>query len=351
MRCTSPRTVGFYPDGKTLCWSKKHYSKEYPPFQIPCGKCISCRLENARQTAVRCVHEASMYDNNSFITLTYSDEHLVADKLYYVHFQQFVKDLRTRLFSDLLNSIYPNLDQKLQRQLWRQKTKENRNELYDRIRFSVLVSGEYGDKNKRPHWHALFFNFRPKDLTYLRKNDRGDRIYRSEMVERIWGRNNSETRPNEIGDVTFESAGYCARYAAKKLVHGKDGTHEYNPVSRRSSKQAIGKKWIEKNWRDVFTHGELSFDTGKEIIKCGIPRYYEKWFKKTHPEEWIRYVTQVKPKKIEEAQKREEKITLEEKKADQKRSGLKGLAIKHNQARAKILEQKFQQLQKYQKDI
>lgn len=346
MRCTSPRTVGFYSDGKTLCWSKKHYSKEFPPFQIPCGKCISCRLESARQTAVRCVHEASMYENNSFITLTYSDEHLVADKLYYVHFQQFIKNLRTKLFSDLLDQLYPNQERKFQRRLWNEKTKENREELYEKIRISVYCAGEYGDKRKRPHWHALIFNWRPTDLVHKYTNDRGDRVYNSNILQTLWPYGISE-----IGDVTFESAGYCARYASKKLVHGKDGTHEYEPISRRSSKNAIGKKWIEKNWRDVFSYGELSFDTGKEIIKCGIPRYYEKWFKKTHPEEWIRYVTQTKQKNIDRAIAREEKITKEEKLADLKRSGLKGLSIKHNKAREKILEQKFNQLQKYQKDI
>lgn len=347
MRCTSPRTVGFYSDGKTLCWSKKHYSKEFPPFQIPCGKCISCRLENARQTAVRCVHEAAMYDNNSFITLTYSDEHLVADKLYYVHFQQFVKDLRSRLFDDLLNSIYPFPgDRELKRKLWKEKTKQNREELYDKIRIGVYCAGEYGDKKKRPHWHACIFNWKPRDPEYKYTNDTGDEVFTSKVLTELWGRGNAE-----FGNVSFHSAGYVARYASKKLIHGKDGTHGYEPIARRSCKNAIGKKWIEKNWRDVFTHGTLSFDTGKEIIKCGIPRYYEKWLKKNKPDEYVRYVTQVKPKIMEEAQKKEEKITLEEKKADQKRSGLKGLAVKHNRARAKILEQKFNELQKYQKDI
>jgi len=41
--------------------------------QIPCGQCIGCRLERSRQWAIRCVHEASLWEKNSFITLTVYD--------------------------------------------------------------------------------------------------------------------------------------------------------------------------------------------------------------------------------------------------------------------------------------
>ena len=47
------------------------------PFELPCGQCIGCRLERSRQWAMRCVHEASMHQDNCFITLTYNDENLM----------------------------------------------------------------------------------------------------------------------------------------------------------------------------------------------------------------------------------------------------------------------------------
>ena len=47
--------------------------------KIPCGKCLGCRLERARQWAIRCMHEASMYELNSFVTLTYNDKFLPAN--------------------------------------------------------------------------------------------------------------------------------------------------------------------------------------------------------------------------------------------------------------------------------
>ena len=326
MRCTSPRTVGFYDDGKTICWSPKKYSKQFPTFQIPCSKCISCRLESARQTAVRCVHEAQMHEQNSFITLTYDEENLTSEKLQYQDFQKFAKRLRDHIFRSHQENI---------------ETKED----YEKIKISIFVAGEYGDRKKRPHWHALIFNWRPPDCEYKYSNERGDQVYSSRSLSDLWPFGISE-----IGSITLESAGYCARYASKKLTHGPDGTHDFEPISRRSSKNAIGKKWIEKFWPDVFNLGFLVLPNGQQ---CGIPRYYEKWFKKTHPTLWEHYVTVTKQKIIDDAIKKEAKISLEEKKINLLRSAQMGLDYKRqrtrNEARKKILEQKFKQLNQHLK--
>jgi len=67
------------------------------PVEVPCGRCIGCRLERSRQWAMRCVHESSLYDDNCFITLTYDDEFLPAGgTLVKRHFQLFIKRLRKR---------------------------------------------------------------------------------------------------------------------------------------------------------------------------------------------------------------------------------------------------------------
>lgn len=337
MRCTSPRTVGFYADGKTLCWSPRRYSKEFPTFQIPCSKCLSCRLENARQTAVRCMHEAQMHEKNSFITLTYSEENLASTKLRYIDFQLFQKRLRDKIYQDYLKSFG--------RENWNLLSKGEKKEHYDKIKIGLFVAGEYGDRKKRPHWHALIFNWRPTDLKHKYTSERGDKVYTSKTLEELWGHGIAE-----IGEVTFQSAGYCARYAAKKLSHGKDGTHDFEPISKRSSKNAIGKKWIEKYWRDVFSHGQLILKLpDKPPIKCGIPRYYEKWFKKTHPEEWVRYVTTVRNEIIKNAIEKEAKADLKDRKQKFRDSAVSGLQLKRSQVRDQILKQKFKKLQENQK--
>jgi len=63
--------------------------------ELPCGQCIGCRLERSRQWAMRCLHESSLYDQNSFITLTYDESTIPpGGSLWYPDFQKFMKRLR-----------------------------------------------------------------------------------------------------------------------------------------------------------------------------------------------------------------------------------------------------------------
>lgn len=338
MRCLYPRTVGFKSDGKTICWSKKSYSKEYPPFKLPCGKCIECRLEYARTWAIRCVHEAKMNEDNSFVTLTYNDEHLQSSKLQYRDFQLFIKKLRENIYQSTLDQLsiinQGNTLNETQQKHFIQSSQ-----------ISIFVTGEYGDKNKRPHWHALIFNWRPQDAKPAYKNERGDQLYTSELLEKIWGKGKCD-----IGDVTFESAGYVARYAAKKLVHGYDD-HEYQPISKKSSKHAIGKRWLEKYWPELLTHGKvLIIKKDGSTAECPIPRYYEKWLLKHHPVEYIRYVTEKKSLNIQASEEKQKIKDEKYKEANSKRNFFThGLMTTENESKIKIAKEKFQRLQKHLK--
>lgn len=326
MRCTSPRTVGFESDGKTICWSPKKHSKEYATFQLPCGHCIECRLDYARQWAVRCVHEAQMHEENCFVTLTYSDENLKNPKLVYADFQLFMKRLRASRPNVMASDI-----------ITRREFVTNP--------IGMFVTGEYGEHTKRPHWHAIIFNWSPDDLKYFRTNDRGDKIYKSGTLEKLWGLGHCE-----LGSVTFESAGYCARYAAKKLVHGKDGEHGYEPISKKSSKHAIGKKWLERFWPDVFASGAAGKIRLRDGSECGVPRYYEKWLKDNRPEAWERYVTDRKLAIISENQRRSEEEHKQWVEDLHRRLNLgRSRPLTKSEIREKIQKEKFKQLQNYLK--
>jgi len=309
MRCLHPRTVSFLADGKTISWNPNKFSKEFVPFQLPCSKCIECRLEYARQWAIRCVHEAKMHPHNCFVTLTYSDENLKSPKLNYKDFQDFMKRLR--------------------------KTSNEK--------IGVFVTGEYGDQTKRPHWHAIIFNWQPKDLEkkYINAND--NQVYSSKTLDKLWSHGITEA-----GSVTFESAGYCARYAAKKLVHGNDDEHDYQPISKKSSKNAIGKKFLEIYWQDIFNYGQVILDNGQS---ASIPRYYEKWLQKYQPNAWEKYITQTKRIKCENAAQRQA-IQVAKEKATRDQRCARGnfqLQTTHRHHRKKIINQKFKRLQKHLK--
>lgn len=55
-----------------------HIVESYIP--IPCGNCIGCRLDYARDWSARLMHELQMHDPDTcwFLTLTYNDDALMA---------------------------------------------------------------------------------------------------------------------------------------------------------------------------------------------------------------------------------------------------------------------------------
>jgi len=64
------------PSGKRKIVFYAHQGLVDMPVTIPCGRCVGCRLERSRQWAMRCMHEASLHEENIFITLTYNPENL-----------------------------------------------------------------------------------------------------------------------------------------------------------------------------------------------------------------------------------------------------------------------------------
>lgn len=228
---------------------------------VPCGQCVGCRLERSRQWAVRCLHEAQMHVENCYITLTYRDACLPPNgSLVYRDFQLFLKRLRERFARES-------------------------------IRF--YMCGEYGDENRRPHFHALLFGFDFPDKQYLKRSPAGESLYRSAILESLWTFGYSS-----IGAVTFESAAYVARYVMKKRTGDLAKTHytvvdrvtgevtnlepEFNRMSLggRSAKGGIGASWFQRFRTDVYPSGKVVV----RGVECKAPRYYDKLFTVLDPE-------------------------------------------------------------------
>lgn len=229
------------------------------PLTLPCGQCVGCRLDRAKQWAIRCIHESQLHDRNCFITLTYDDQHLPYDmSLHYEDFQLFMKRLRKR-FSGVPIRFY--------------------------------MAGEYGEQYGRPHFHACIFGL-DFDDKYLLKDGKF-KLYRSPILESLWPFGHSS-----IGDVTFQSAGYVARYIMKKqtgkarvedgVLIDPESTYEFvnyetGEIIRRkpefnkmSLKPGIGAAWFEKYKSDVYPHDYVVVN-GK---RSKPPKYYDKLFEK-----------------------------------------------------------------------
>ena len=69
---------------------------------VPCGKCVGCIKDKAREWSVRVANEGRMYENNCVVTLTYDDEHLPQDgSLHKSDYQKFLKLVRKRLYPEI----------------------------------------------------------------------------------------------------------------------------------------------------------------------------------------------------------------------------------------------------------
>lgn len=232
------------------------------PITVPCGQCIGCRLERSRQWAIRCIHEASLYEDNCFITLTYNDENLPRDwSLDKSHFQKFMKRLR--------------------------KANPSRT-----IRY--FQCGEYGDENLRPHYHACIFNYDFPDRV-LHSNNDGNPLYTSEYLDTKWTHGHCY-----IGDVTFDSAAYVARYIMKKVngelaekPQGKFGLKYYERVNDHgeihqvepeyttmSRRPGIASDWLKRYQGDVYPFDEVIVK-GRSVKP---PKFYDKQLELTNPE-------------------------------------------------------------------
>lgn len=258
MPCYSPLQANFSlrEDGKkdvkfsNFDWFSKGLSKPEDSLLLPCGRCMGCRLERSRQWALRCIHEAKMYDENCFITLTFSDDYLPEDgSLDRKCIQDFIKRVRRR---------------------------------FDSRKIRVFYCGEYGDLLSRPHYHVLFFNLDFPDKVLWRKVN-GSKYYSSSVLADLWPYGFSS-----IGDVTFESAAYVARYCTKKINGSLAEEHYKGKLPEfcgMSLKPGIGKPWFDKFAKsDLFPH-DSCVARGTE---CKVPRYYDVLWERERPAEFAR---------------------------------------------------------------
>lgn len=147
MRCGKPYRIGVIEHG--------------------CGQCMPCRINRSRLWVARLLLESVLHRRSYFCTLTYAPEKLPqGGNLQPVHLQNFMKRLRTE--------IAPG-----------------------KVRFYGV--GEYGEVNRRPHFHVILF---------------GD--FDADVVQKCWAHGFVH-----VGLLTRASAGYTAGYILKGMT-GKD---------------------------------------------------------------------------------------------------------------------------------
>ena len=115
----------------------------YEYIQIPCGKCIGCRMDYSRSWADRMTYHVQGREEASyFLTLTYDDDSIES----LVHSENY--DLYALRFDDMTDFI-----------------KKLRNRFRD-AEIDYYYSGEYGDNSFRPHFHMILYNIFIPDLEF-----------------------------------------------------------------------------------------------------------------------------------------------------------------------------------------
>lgn len=198
---------------------------------VPCGKCLSCRKAKNREWSMRLIHELDSHDYYSFVTLTYSDEHMP-------DYGSLKKSDLQKFFKRLRKSV-PGL----------------------KIKYYAV--GEYGDTTERPHYHIILFGLglMPRHRQYV--IDAWP--YCDWTVKSILEKS--------FGMVEPKSINYVTQYLNKKLS-GEAAEQAYNeryrePVFKVSS-NGLGLEYAIKNSVQIKDNLYLTLNGAK----LAIPRYY-----------------------------------------------------------------------------
>ena len=244
---------------KRQLYLDNNYLDEFDIVEVPCGKCVGCRLDKSRDWAQRCVLETKTSTSAWFVTLTYDDDHLlltdsgVPTVLSRKAFGGWIKCMREQIYRDSgLRGV----------------------------RFFAV--SEYGTEYHRPHYHVIFWNlpevlFRP----YPWSSSPTGRIYRSTYMESLWDNGFVAFAP-----VNFRTAAYTARYCMKKQ-YGLDKQLYGDRVpewSSSSSRPGIGYNWFLANIDFLKRFDSVPLKVGDSVINMRPCKYFDKKMKERDPD-------------------------------------------------------------------
>jgi len=282
--CTSPTPAWLTkkPDfsGKyQLCTKKPHRLDLhlYDQIEKPCGKCIACIDLKSLRDATQLICELKTTTGDSwFATLTYDDEHLPADMSVSVReIQLFNKKYRKHLKKQNISNKY-------------------------RYRYR----GEYGGQTNRPHYHICMFSV-PMDDLVIWRDSHTHKLYRSPVLEKIWGKGQVVVTP-----LTPENCRYISRhhYAEKvekgditKLIHrhpvtGVTLSGLAPEFTQGSNRPGMGQKFFERFKTDIFPHDNI-VQNGRLMP---VPKYFDKLLQRLDADE----LEQIKAIRVEKIKPR-----------------------------------------------
>lgn len=195
-----------------------------------------------------------LHSHNTFLTLTYDDVNL-PDGLSVQHLQNFWKRLRKDTG----------------------------------LKLKYFACGEYGDRTRRPHYHAAIFGLGKfgDEKKWDLENETSQHLDELWKLGRVLSSALNPARIAYVAGYVLKKAGY-----KKQRYFTEDGTEVKAPFRKMSN--GLGRDWLEKYDTDL-RNGYVQ-DEGR---KLAIPRYYQDKIKKHYPE-LASYIQEQKDKRREQ---------------------------------------------------
>lgn len=282
---------------------------------IPCGKCLGCFLEKARDKAVQLSLEKMNpeYKSNEvwFITLTYEDEYLPLHSYVDANTGEVYSGCSVEL-KDLQN--------------WIKKIRINHPD--KNIRY--MAAREYGSHTLRPHYHLIIFGL-PLDRELFVKignNTNGDPLWTTPELDNLKSKDCWTVRRPlgdrtanlykagnvTVGEVTFQSISYVARYTMKKANKDYDSEWWYKSqgldIEGISQSQDLGKWYYDLHKQEIYQN-DLVPVLGKNENFSRPPRSFDRLYKKEFPEEYKRVVERRKQKMLANMLQKEQQTDMD----------------------------------------
>lgn len=282
---------------------------------IPCGKCIGCFLERARDKAVQLSLEKmnpEYKENESwFITLTYDDA--------YLPFHSTV-DTET-------GEIYTGASIELKDiQNWIKKLRDNNPD--KNIRY--MCAREYGSQTLRPHYHIIVFGLPldPELFVKVGNNANGDPLWTTPQLDNeisniCWSVRRplgDRTAPMYragnviVGEVTFQSISYVARYTMKKANKTYNDDWFYKSqgmdIEGISQSQDLGKWYYDLHKHEIYENDYVPI-LGKNGNFSRPPKSFDRLYKKEYPDKFEKVVQQRKEKMLTSMMQKESQTDMD----------------------------------------
>lgn len=262
-----------------------------------CQKCEICRIEKSKDWATKGYCEGETWKNKCFVTLTYNGENLPSDrKLRRSDIQKFWKDLRYHLYKKTKKTSKNKVDLELERNHMEEIYSNELEDVFgansrrkNRYPVRYINCGEYGPKTKRPHYHAVIFNFKPFDMRRLMRDRRGYWVYTSNKLNKIWDKGYVI-----VEHANYTTCAYVARYTTKKYDRTPEEQEKMKAKKQiefigASSLGFIGYYYWLKNKEKIKENKGIFIHTKAGTHLQKIPKAMERKWKWENEDEYEEY--------------------------------------------------------------